>query len=256
MPPWGSGLRRRLTARPGPLLSVALVVLALLAGRGLYGDGRLMGGALLPTPDSAGDVWRTYSQAWHPVGIGSATDSPPYLAVVVTARPPLLNHVSTAVDLLLLGAVPVAGVSAYIALRGSVVGPAARLGRRHLRAAAADGGGGRCRPACRPSSRSCCRCSLTRLARTGRRIGSARVAGDLACCSRSHDGLHAARLPGGRAARLVVLAVRRDGLAPLVATGVVSRPLVLPLRGCRPSDHPPPCSWRQACRVRASPCPT
>ena len=55
MPPWGSGLVRRLASRPGPLLSIGLVVLALLACRGLYGDGRLMGGALLPTPDSAAD---------------------------------------------------------------------------------------------------------------------------------------------------------------------------------------------------------
>jgi GT2 family glycosyltransferase len=117
MPPWGSGLLRRLAARPGPLLSVGLVVLALLACRTLYGDGRLMGGALLPTPDSTGDLWRTYSQAWHPVGIGSATDSPPYLAVISLLGLLLFNHVSTAVDLLLLGAVPLTGVSAYFALR-------------------------------------------------------------------------------------------------------------------------------------------
>ena len=34
-------------------------------------------------------------QAWHPVGIGSATDSPPYLAVVSLLGLLLLNHVST-----------------------------------------------------------------------------------------------------------------------------------------------------------------
>ena len=92
-------------------------MLALFAGRALYGDGRLMGGALLPAPDSASDLWRTYTQAWHPVGVGSATDSPPYLAVVALLGVLLLNHASTAVDVLLLGAVPLAGVSAYLALR-------------------------------------------------------------------------------------------------------------------------------------------
>jgi GT2 family glycosyltransferase len=117
MPTWGSGLLRRLAARPGPLLTVGLIVLTLLACRSLYGAGRLMGGALLPTPDSAGDLWRTYTQAWHPVGIGSATDSPPYLAVVSLLGVLLLNHVSTIVDVLLLGAVPLACVSAYLALR-------------------------------------------------------------------------------------------------------------------------------------------
>jgi GT2 family glycosyltransferase len=117
MPSWGSGLVRRLAARPGPLLTVGLVVLTLLACRALYGDGRLMGGALLPTPDSAGDLWRTYSQAWHPVGIGSATDSPPYLAVISLLGVLLFGHASAVVDVLLLGAVPLSGVSAYLGLR-------------------------------------------------------------------------------------------------------------------------------------------
>ena len=160
MPPWGSGLVRRLAARPGPLLTVGLVVLALFACRALYGDGRLMGGALLPAPDSASDLWRTYSQAWHPVGVGSATDSPPYLAVVALLGVLLLNHASTAIDILLLGAVPLAGVSAYLALRRVVHRRAvARLGRGHLCTAAARD---RCRwrpGGCRPrsSSPSCCR---------------------------------------------------------------------------------------------------
>jgi GT2 family glycosyltransferase len=117
MPPWGSGLLRRLSARPGAVLSVGMVVLTLIACRGLYGDGRLMGGALLPAPDTAGDLWRTYSQAWHPVGIGSDAGSPPYLAFVSMLGAVLLDRASTAVSLLLLGAVPLAAVSAYFGLR-------------------------------------------------------------------------------------------------------------------------------------------
>ena len=117
MPPWGVGLIRRVAARPGPLLALSLLVLALLACRGLYGSGRLMGGALLPTPDSAHDLWRTYSQAWHPVGVGSDMGSPPYLAFVALIGALLLDHASAAVDVLLLFAVPLAGVSAYLGLR-------------------------------------------------------------------------------------------------------------------------------------------
>jgi GT2 family glycosyltransferase len=117
MPPSGNGLVRRVAARPGPLLGLCLVVLALLACRTLFGHGRLMGGALLPTPDSAGDLWRTYRQAWHPVGVGSDTGSPPYLAFVALLGMLLFDHASTAVDVLLLLAVPLAGASAYVGLR-------------------------------------------------------------------------------------------------------------------------------------------
>jgi hypothetical protein len=72
---------------------------------------------LLPTPDSARDLWQTYREAWHPVGVGSDTSSPPYLAFVALLGALLLNHVSSAVDVLLLFAVPLAGVSAYLGLR-------------------------------------------------------------------------------------------------------------------------------------------
>jgi GT2 family glycosyltransferase len=124
MPPWGTGLVRRVAARPGPLLALCLIVVSLLACRALFGHGRLMGGALLPTPDSARDLWQTYRQAWHPVGVGSGTGSPPYLAFVALLGLLLFNDASTAVDILLLFAVPLAGVSAYIGLR-PVVRPVA-----------------------------------------------------------------------------------------------------------------------------------
>jgi GT2 family glycosyltransferase len=117
MPPWGRGLVQRVASRPGPLLGLCLMVLALLACRALYGHGRLMGGALLPTSDSAHDLWQTYRQAWHPVGVGSDTGTPPYLAFVALLGALLLNHASAAVDLLLLFAVPLAGASAYLGLR-------------------------------------------------------------------------------------------------------------------------------------------
>ena len=54
MPTWGSGLLRRLAARPGPLLTLGLIVLTLLACRSLYGAGRLMGGACCPPPTRPG----------------------------------------------------------------------------------------------------------------------------------------------------------------------------------------------------------
>ena len=76
-----------------------------------------MGGALLPAPAAASGLWRTYLATWHPVGLGSDTSAPPYLAVLALLSNALLGNAERAVDLLLLGAVPLAGLSAYAALR-------------------------------------------------------------------------------------------------------------------------------------------
>lgn len=122
----GGAIRRRLV-RPGVLLPLALTVLSLLACRSLLGDGRLMGGALLPAPDTAGELWRTYTQAWHPVGVGSTTDSPPYLAVLAALSSVLLGKASLAVTVLVLGAVPLSGLSAYLAVRPVVPSPPLRV---------------------------------------------------------------------------------------------------------------------------------
>jgi GT2 family glycosyltransferase len=116
LPSWGSGLVRRVLVRPSVALGAGLALATLFAVRDLVGDGRLLGGALLPAPDSAGDVWRSYVSTWHPVGVGSDTDAPPYLAVLA-----LLGWVTgaaeRAVDVVLLAAVPLAGLSAYLAVR-------------------------------------------------------------------------------------------------------------------------------------------
>jgi GT2 family glycosyltransferase len=116
LPSWSSGLLRRVLFRPSVGLALGLAVVSLLAARGLVGDGRLMGGALLPAPDSAGDLWRSYLATWHPVGLGSDTDAPPYLAVLA-AMASVLGGPERAVDLVLLAAVPLAGLTSYLALR-------------------------------------------------------------------------------------------------------------------------------------------
>jgi GT2 family glycosyltransferase len=110
-----SALIRALT-RPWVLLLGGLVLLTLVASRGLIGGGRLTGGALLPAPDAAADLWSTYTQAWHGVGLGSPTPTPPYLAVVA-ALGSVFRSPSFAVDVLLIGSVPLAGLTAYLLLR-------------------------------------------------------------------------------------------------------------------------------------------
>ena len=126
LPSWGSGLVRRVLLRASVGLAVALVLLTLVAVRGLLGDGRLVGGALLPAPDSVAALWRGYVAVWHPVGVGSDTAAPPYLAVLALLGT-VVGGASRAVDLLLLAAVPLAGLSAYLAVRRVVRPPSVRI---------------------------------------------------------------------------------------------------------------------------------
>jgi GT2 family glycosyltransferase len=127
LPSWGTGLVRRVLRKPPVVLALVLTLLAVVADRQLFGAGRLMGGALLPAPDSAGDLWRTYTEGWHPVGVGSDTAAPPYLAVLAALGTVLFGNVSAAVSLVLLGAVPLSGLTAYRALRRVVESPALRI---------------------------------------------------------------------------------------------------------------------------------
>ena len=104
--------------RPGPgvLLTVALLVVALLAERALLGAGGLAGGRLLPVPPTALDLLRSYADGGDPslavLGL---------LAVLPLGRAPL------AVDALLLASVPLAGAVAYAASGRVVQRTALRL---------------------------------------------------------------------------------------------------------------------------------
>jgi len=108
------GVLQRFIRRPGVLLALGLTVLALVVDRRLLG-GALHGGRLLPAPGGASDLWRTYSQGWHPVGLGSTTNAPPALAVLALFSTVLFGKVWLTIDCLVIGAVPLAGVSAYLA---------------------------------------------------------------------------------------------------------------------------------------------
>ena len=116
-----SGLVRRLLTAPSFLLTVLLVVIAVIGTRGLWlGEGVLQGGALFPAPPGAGDLWQTYLSAWHDVGPGSTTPAPPYLAVVTAVAVLLLGKAPTAVTVILLLGIPLAGIAAYVTMRGLV----------------------------------------------------------------------------------------------------------------------------------------
>ncbi|MEV6240415.1 glycosyltransferase family 2 protein [Lentzea sp. NPDC051838] len=119
-----SRVLRSLLLAPPVLLVLGLSVIAVIANWSRLGLG-LAGGRLLPV-GSLGSVWSTYLASWHPVFGGTAAPAPAALAVLglIPGGP------SFAVALLLLGDIPLAALSAYIASRGMRV-------RRSVRAVAA-----------------------------------------------------------------------------------------------------------------------
>ena len=126
LPAWGTGLLRHLLVRPSVGVALVLTALTVIASRELFGAGRLMGGALLPAPLDSGWLWERYVESWHPVALGSGVEAPPYLPVLA-ALGWLVGGPDRAVSLLLLGAVPLAGLSAYALARRVVASPLLRV---------------------------------------------------------------------------------------------------------------------------------
>ncbi|MFH8805449.1 glycosyltransferase [Streptomyces sp. NPDC017936] len=108
---------KRIARKPGPVLFLVLLLVSLVACRNLLGGGALAGGALLPAPADASDLWSRYLDAWHPVGAGSTSSAPPYLAIVALLASLLLGSTGLAVTVLLVCSVPLAGLTAYFASR-------------------------------------------------------------------------------------------------------------------------------------------
>ncbi len=108
---------KRIARKPGPMLFAVLLLVSLIACRSLLGNGSLAGGALLPAPVGAHDLWGTYTGAWHSVGVGSTEAAPPYLAIVALLATALFGSTGLALTVLLVCSVPLAGVTAYFASR-------------------------------------------------------------------------------------------------------------------------------------------
>ncbi|MGP3953824.1 glycosyltransferase [Streptomyces sp. 7N604] len=108
---------KRIARKPGPVLFLVLLLVSLIACRGLLGPGALSGGALLPAPADASALWDTYTSGWHPVGVGGTASAPPYLAVVASLASLLFGSTGLAITLLLVCSVPLAGLTAYFASR-------------------------------------------------------------------------------------------------------------------------------------------
>ncbi len=131
LPATDSVIRRVLTS-PGVLLFASLAVVALVAERSLTGSvlsgsATLAGGTLVPAWGGAGNLWHEYLAGYHDTGIGSAASTPPYIGVVAVLATLLGGKPWLAIDVLLLGCVPAAGVTAFLATRRLTSVLAARI---------------------------------------------------------------------------------------------------------------------------------
>ena len=108
---------QRFLRQPGTLVGLILLVVALVGERALLGSGVLRGGALLPAPAGAGDLWAMFTGAWHQVGTGSAADAPTWLLGLTLLSGAMRGSASVAVDVILLLCIPMAGLSMYVASR-------------------------------------------------------------------------------------------------------------------------------------------
>ncbi|MGY3056892.1 GT2 family glycosyltransferase [Streptomyces sp. TE3672] len=108
---------KRVGRKPGPVLFALLLLVSLVACRGLLGGGALAGGALLPAPADVSDLWSKYADGWHTVGTGGTQTAPPYLAVLSALSALFLGSTGFALTLLLVCSVPLAGLTAYFVSR-------------------------------------------------------------------------------------------------------------------------------------------
>ena len=112
-----TGMVQRVLTNPGVLLFLVLTTIALVAERSLLSSSPLGGGALVPAWGGASALWAEYLQGFHPAGIGSAASTPPYVAVIALLATLLGGKPWLAVDVILIGCIPLAGVTAYLASR-------------------------------------------------------------------------------------------------------------------------------------------
>jgi GT2 family glycosyltransferase len=106
----------RFLRRPTTVLFVVMSLLALIAERHVQSE-FLHGGRLLPAPNGSSDLWSTYFASWHPSFVGSVTSAPPSLGILAALSTIAFGKVWLAVDLIILGVVPLAALSAYTAAR-------------------------------------------------------------------------------------------------------------------------------------------
>lgn len=108
---------RRVVLQPGPMLVIGLTVITIIAERSLLFGDLLAGGALPAVAGNAADLWNLYLSAHPDIGVGTDGPVPPYVGVLALLSTVTLGQPWVAVMVILLGCVPLAGLTAYLLAR-------------------------------------------------------------------------------------------------------------------------------------------
>ncbi len=112
-------LTSRVLTNPGLLVVLLTSAVTGAVVRPLLGRGTLTGGQLLSYSGSARQVWHSYVDAWHGTGLGTDAPPAPYRAVLAglawLLQPLTTQPSALAVDVLLIGAMPLSALTAYVA---------------------------------------------------------------------------------------------------------------------------------------------
>jgi len=77
--------------RPEVIGFLLIALVSILNSRNRFGA--LVGGALPSSPSGATDLWKTYFESWHQVGMGSSVATPTWVAITATASLVFLGKV-------------------------------------------------------------------------------------------------------------------------------------------------------------------
>ena len=88
--------------RPEVIGFLLITLISILNSRNRFGA--LVGGALPISPSGATDLWRTYFESWHQVGMGSTVATPTWVAITATASLVFLGKVQFLITTFFLAA--------------------------------------------------------------------------------------------------------------------------------------------------------
>jgi len=86
--------------RPEVIGFLLIAVISILNSRNRFGA--LVGGALPISPPGATDLWQTYFQSWHQVGMGSSAATPTWVALIAAASLVFLGKVQFLITIFFL----------------------------------------------------------------------------------------------------------------------------------------------------------
>lgn len=101
--------------RPQVIGFLLITLICLINSRNRLGA--LVGGALPTSPQGATDLWSTYFESWHQVGMGSSLATPTWIAVIATASLLTLGNVPLFISTFFLVAPIVMMATSYLLLK-------------------------------------------------------------------------------------------------------------------------------------------